>query len=83
MYRDAIRWLCLNNPATTGTIRLRVYFGGSVMWNDLSVTLTDDAGKRPIRIDLRLFNKNSTSAQGLSGIVTLDHQPEQRQEMAI
>lgn len=57
----------LNNTGATAIIVLKLKYGATTMYHDVTFTLNASAVRYPALIDFILFPKNSTSSQGLSG----------------
>jgi hypothetical protein len=60
----------IQNSVGTPTIRLKVYYGATEVWQDLSVSLVQDAGRRVFRIDILLFADGTANAQIVFGTCT-------------
>lgn len=67
--RVTIRCDYLNNSAGTTALRIKVFYGATLMYSDLGATAAQDANRRPLTIDLILYPRNATNSQGLGGIV--------------
>lgn len=60
-----------NNSGATPTIRLRVYYGGTVMFNDIGNITTSDADQGALWIEFDL-TATSTTAQAVNGFINPD-----------
>ena len=69
--RITIRGDALNSSGGTATIRLKITYGATLMYNDLGGAAASDAARRAYLIDLVLFAKNATNSQGMYGTVYL------------
>lgn len=61
----------LNNTAATRFFTMRIKYAGVVLYADATPAFTIDANRRPVIMDFILFAKNSTSVQGLGGLITV------------
>lgn len=69
--RITIRGDALNNSGGVATIRLKITYGATLMFNDLGGSAASDASRRAYNIDLILFAKNATNSQGIYGTAYL------------
>lgn len=70
--RFEITGYLLQNQATGTTYTFKVKFGGTDMWADVSPSVAQSATKLPFRIIGKIFNKNATNAQGISGSIVVN-----------
>ncbi len=70
--RFEITGYLLQNQATGTTYTFTVKFGGTNMWVDVSPSVAQSATKLPFRIVGKIFNKNATNAQGISGSIVVN-----------
>ena len=59
----------LNNSGVNATVRFRVYYGATEMYQDLGATMTTDASRHPVLIELWLIPRNATNSQALGGYI--------------
>lgn len=69
--RISVRGDALNNSGGTATIRTKITYGATLIYNDLGGSAATDASRRAYNIDLILFAKNATNSQGCYGTVFL------------
>lgn len=70
MLRATIHADYLNNSGSNKTFTLKVLFGGTVFYEDVTPLLDfSSASRQPIRIVLELPNLGSTNSQWLSGVL--------------
>lgn len=62
----------LQNQATGTVFTFRGKFGGVTMWQDDSISIGQNATKLPFTIRLKIYAKNSETAQGMAGQVMLN-----------
>jgi len=61
-----------NNQATAHDPRFKIKFGGTTMFDGQRTALAQSTINRPFVMEFTLGNKNSTSSQGLTGIMMLN-----------
>lgn len=69
--RITIKADALNSSGGVATIRLKITYGATLIYNDLGGSAASDAARRAYNIDLILFAKNATNSQGCYGTVYL------------
>jgi hypothetical protein len=57
----------LNNTGGNTTITVRIKFGGTTMYDDVTPVMATSASRRSFRVNVYIANQNSVSAQILSG----------------
>ena len=70
--RFKISGYLLQNQATSTTYTFKIKFGGTVMWEDATSSISQSATKLPFIIEGELYNKNATNAQGCSGRIMIN-----------
>lgn len=60
-----------NNSGANRTQRIRIYYGATLMYDDTSATLATSTRDRPFFGQLALQSANSTTAQTLTGLITI------------
>jgi hypothetical protein len=61
--------LVKNNSGGTSTWRLRIYLAGTLIYDDTSGTLADNANTRPFPLRLRIYRVTSTTASILGSVL--------------
>lgn len=59
----------LQGNASTQTVRWKITYGATLMFNDLGAALNNDSLRRAFHFDIILFARNATNAQGLGGLM--------------
>jgi hypothetical protein len=57
----------LNNSASTSTLTLKLNFGGTTQWTDVSAAQTSDADLRAFHFEAMVCNQNATNVQAIGG----------------
>lgn len=61
----------LGIAAAASSLRIRVYFGSTTLYDDTSAVITTNASRRPFFLRLLLVNQNATNDQSGGGYVNL------------
>lgn len=61
-----------NNSAGTDTFRLRIKFGGTTWYSDLTAAFANNADLHPFTYDIRVGNLNATNAQWVTGTLFMN-----------
>jgi hypothetical protein len=61
----------LNNSGANQTIRLRVKYGATTLYDDITAALATNAARRALRVEALLAAANSATSQALGGVVAL------------
>lgn len=61
----------LNNSGSNATFTLKIKYGATTLFEDVSATLTSTGFTRTWQLEFRLFADNSTSAQRLAGTIAM------------
>ena len=57
----------LNNGGSAQTLRVRVKFGGTTVWDSTTANLANVANRRTVGMTVVLANKNATNSQAIGG----------------
>lgn len=69
--RVLIRGDYLNNSAGAPSVRWRIYYGATEMYNDLGAGAAVDVSRRVFTVDFILWPRNATNSQGVGGTIFL------------
>lgn len=61
----------LNNSGAGRTLTVRVKFGGTTYYNDVSGTLAASASRHPFRWEILVGNRNATNVQSIGGYLSM------------
>lgn len=60
-----------NNSGASRTLQIKIKYGSTTMYDDTTIALLANAARYAFMIDFVLFPKNSTSSQGVSGMIMI------------